>query len=496
MAETKGEHAMATGSRTQRSTGGRRRGATQQIRAWQDDPISGLDQIDRPIPDLRTGPLSLRIKGQAPPANVFDTGTKGFRYWTAAEALGRGIVFWGEVLPAGTTWQPGAPLQVGLDEGVDLNAYYSRAGLTFYHRDIQGQTFYSGESPDVLCHELGHGVLDAIRPELWDVMSGEAAAFHESFGDMSALLCAVQLQSVRQATLLGANGNVYRSSALSRVAEQLGWAIRQFRPDIPEADCLRNAVNSFFYEEPESLPTSAPASLLSSEPHSFARVFTGGFFEAFAKMLITLAEEPNEDHLLQVSKDAGRLLARAAADSPIVPDYYSQVAAHMISADADLFGGRYRDALASAFVRRGILSIDSVSATAGLPAAAASDTGARHAFAAAGMGAPAAEVSRIALSGERYGLGNKPLFCAAPIETRRYQVAAAAPDLGTVQPRSAQLVASSFVEELFRRGRVDITGQVDQRVGIVHPRAHTTHKLVEQAGTVTLVRERFDCGLA
>jgi hypothetical protein len=399
------------------------------------------------------------------------------------------------VLPAGTTWQPGAPLRVGLEEGVDLNAYYSGSGLTFYHRDIQGRTFYSGESPDVLRHELGHAVLDAIRPQLWNVMSGEAAGFHESFGDMSALLCAVQLPSVRQATLVEANGNIYRSSALSQVAEQLGWAIRQFRPDIPEADCLRNAVNSFFYQEPESLPTSAPASLLSSEPHSFARVFTGGFFEAFAKMLITVAAQPTEDDLAQVSKDAGRLLAKAAADSPIVPDYYSQVAAHMISADAELFGGRYRDALASAFVRRGILSIDSVSATAGLPAAAASDTQARRAFAAAAMGAPTAEVSRIALSGERYGLGTKPLFCAAPIETRRYQVAAAPPDLGTVQPRSAQRVASAFVEELFRRGRVDTAGQVDQRAGIVHPRAHTTHKLVEEAGTVTLVRERFDGGL-
>jgi hypothetical protein len=486
---------MGTRTRTRGGTRGRR-GAAQQIRAWQDDPISGLDQIDRPVPDLDSGPLSLRIKGQKPAPGVYDPGTKGFRYWTAAEALGRGTEFWGGVLPAGTTWQPGAPLRVGLDEGIDLNAYYSRQGLTFFRRDIDGQTFYSGESPDVLCHELGHGILDAIRPELWDVMSGEAAAFHESFGDMSALLCAVQLPSVRQATLLEANGNVYRSSPLSRVAEQLGWAIRQFRPDIPEADCLRNAVNSFFYQEPEGLPTNAPSSVLSSEPHSFARVFTGGFFEAFAKMLITLAADPSEDDLAQASKDAGRLLASAASNSPIVPDYYSQVAAHMISADAELFGGRYRNALVSAFLRRGILSIDSVSATAGLPAAAASDAGSRRAFAAVGTGSPAGEVARLALSGERYGLGSRPLFFAAPIETRRFQVAAAAPDLGAVQPRSAQRVANAFVEELFRRGRVDTAGQVDERAGVVHLRAHTTHKIVtDETGTMTLVRERFDCGL-
>ena len=36
-----------------------------------------------------------------------------------------------------------------------------------------------------------------------------------------------------------------------------------------------------------SIPTTAPAASLSSEPHSFSRVFTGAFFEGLAGMLAT-----------------------------------------------------------------------------------------------------------------------------------------------------------------------------------------------------------------
>jgi hypothetical protein len=98
-------------------------------------------------------------------------------------------------------WHGGAALRVGLDEGAQMNAYYDRKGLWFYHERVAGKTIYSGESPDIICHELGHAVLDAIRPELWDVMSVEVAALHESSGDLSAMLVALQLPSLATSIL-------------------------------------------------------------------------------------------------------------------------------------------------------------------------------------------------------------------------------------------------------------------------------------------------------
>ena len=175
----------------------------------------------------------------------------------------------------GIPWEVGTILPVDLDFGVDLNAFYDREGLKFFHGTAAGRTVFSGESPDVVCHELGHALLDSFKPQLFDAASIEVAAFHESFGDMSAILSALQLSSVREGVLAETGGVLRRSSRLSRLAEQLGWAIRQSVPSAVEPDCLRNAVNTFFYRDPDTLPTTAPATSLSSEPHSFSRVFTG-----------------------------------------------------------------------------------------------------------------------------------------------------------------------------------------------------------------------------
>ncbi len=175
-----------------------------------------------------------------------------------------------------------------------------------------------------MCHELGHAVLDSIKPQLWDAASMEIAGFHESAGDISALLCGLQLESVRHAVLQETHNIVYRASQLSRVAEQLGWAIRQSSPDAVEADCLRNAVNKFFYRDPLTLPTSAPASMLSSEPHSFSRVFTAAFFEGLAGMFATRPTK-DEANLLAVSQDAGKIFVSAVVAASVVPSFYSHV---------------------------------------------------------------------------------------------------------------------------------------------------------------------------
>jgi len=458
------------------------------IAAWEDDPKSGGEPIKRPTPRLSSAPLPTAIGGPAVPAHLYRVGTRQFRYWTAAEALRRGADFWGALLPPGASWQPGKTLRVTLDAGVDLNAYYDRRGLSFFHDAIGKTTVYSGESADVVCHELGHAVLDALRPELWDAMSVEIAAFHESFGDISALLAGLQLASLRHAVLDETGGRIGRSSRLSRLAEQLGWALRQIQAGAAEPDCLRNAANAFFYRAPETLPPSGPSSSLTAEPHSFSRVFTGGWFEALAGMLASRTSSPTGADLRKVSLDAGRLLVDAIPGAPVVTDYYSQVAAHLVESDAILFRGRYRDALKSAFVRRGILSLQAASA---VPVA-----GARRARRVAPTGSGAeASTRRISLSAAEFGLDGRALLVQAPGEERRFPVAAADLDLGARTAPTPEQSAWHFAEYLFRRGRVDLGphGQAERRVA--HPFARKTHELVLEAQDLALVRRTFDCGL-
>ncbi len=412
------------------------------ILAWEDDPKSGGKPIKRPVPRLGATPLALAITGPAVPAKRYRPGTREFRYWAAAEALRRGADFWGALLPRSTRWQPGRTLRVTLDAGIDLNAYYDRRGLSFFHDTVGRTTVYSGESPDVVCHELGHAVLDALRPELWDAMSVEVAAFHESFGDLSALLAGLQLPSLRRAVLSETGARIGRSSRLSRLAEQLGWALRQILPGSAEPDCLRNAVNPFFYRAPETLPPSGP-----------------------------------------------RLLVDAIPAAPIVADYGSQVAAHLIESDAELFRGRYRDALKSALVRRGILSLQTASIVTG-PGPGAKARRARRTAPAAGE----SHTRRLSLSADEFGFEGRALFVEAPGEARRFDVASAAEDLGSRTAPAPTLEARRFVEYLFRRGRVDLGAHGRAETRVVHPFARKTHELVPQAEDFALVRRTFDCG--
>src|SRR5437762_11317133 len=105
---------------------------------------------------------------------------------------------------------------------------------------------------------------------------------------MSAILSALQVTSLRGKVLDETGGRLNVNSRLSRLAEQLGWAIRQLSPTAVDGDCLRNAANRFFYVDPNALPPSAPSTELSSEVHSFSRIFTGAFLDALSRMLTTV----------------------------------------------------------------------------------------------------------------------------------------------------------------------------------------------------------------
>jgi hypothetical protein len=463
------------------------------IAAWEDDPFGSVLEPPPPAnvpvrtdePDLGAPSLRVAVSGDRPAPDVYAVGTPEFRYWTLADALVRGATYWSGRVPAGTTWQPdnGPTLVAVPDEGEDLNAFYDRNGLHFFHGTVRGTTVFSGESPDVVCHELGHAVLDAVKPHLFDVASTEVAAFHEAFGDCSAILADLQLRSLREAVLTETGGQVSAASRLSRLAETLGWAIRQLSPDAVARDCLRNAVNSFYYQDPTALPPRAPETALSSEPHSFSRVFTGGFFRVLGEVF-ALQADATEAGLATASEDAGLLLLEGVRRSPIVPAFMSQVAAHMVAADADLFGGRYRQAVLRGFVSAGVLSVPSAAQLAPDRQLAAA--------AALGQRDEEGEPARMVVPGSAFGLPDD-LVVRAASQPRRFSVAGGLPDRGDAPLAAPDQAGASFVEDLFRRGRVEVQAEDVGDVPLARPR-YSTHAVVRVDGTLELRRTRFDCG--
>jgi hypothetical protein len=282
--------------------------------------------------------------------------------------------------------------------------------------------------------------------------------------------------------------HVDRSSRLSRLAEQLGWAVRQNHPDEVDRDCLRNASNSFFYTDPVNLPPSAPASSLSSEPHSFSRVFTGSFLNVLAGMF-TAQPKHDQAALLDAAQDAATILVRGAAATPVVPSYYSQVAAHMLEVDAADFGGKYRDALKSGFVRHGILSLQAAT----VPPPPKSRAGAIAAFAFVAPGVENEPLARIALPAMHIGLKEELLVQAAS-HPKRFAVAGAAADVGGTAALGHDVAAVSFLEDLARRGHIDFNGHAVEGAAVLAPRALKTHQVVRERGQLVLVRRCYDCG--
>jgi hypothetical protein len=462
--------------------------AAAHVLGWEDDPGAPSKPnkaVERPVPDTTKAPLPSAIGGRKPKAGPYDPDTANFRYWVAADALRRVADFWGGIL-GNVKWHStvGARLKVTLDEGEDFNAYYDRAGLHFFHGALQdGDDVYSGNSPDVVCHEFGHALLDAVRPQLWDATNLEVPAFHESFGDMTSMLTELQLPSVRATLISSTGGRLARSSRLSRLAEQLGYAIREIAPDSVDRDCLRNAANSFFYRDPVSLPPRAPANELSSEPHSFSRVFTGAFLSGLAGMYSKSAK--GDAALQKVSADLGSLLIGAVKATPVVAAYYSQVAAHMIAlAQKDFPDAGYADALRAGFVDHGVLSLQHTTITL-------SDAGRALGIVADGR----RELEPMALSGTPYGL-NSDLVVHVGSGPKRFAVASAAPDLGAVPGTSHDRAAAAYLEDLFRRGHVRVaeaarTGREIQRARRIH-----THEVVQEREALVLRRRVFDCGFS
>ncbi len=195
------------------------------------------------------------------------------------------------------------------DDGVDLNAFYDGQSLSFCHVQTGAKKTFSGASTDVLAHETGHALLDAIRPDLWDTNFLEVGACHEAVGDCMALLTALSDSATRMA-MLAASPDLGSSNFLEATAEDLSDGVRrELGPNHPAAQ-PRHALNSFRWQLPTTLPPSGPPQVLSSEVHSFGRVFSGCFYDTIRNIFASSANK-TEATLSAVAQTAGKLLIAA-----------------------------------------------------------------------------------------------------------------------------------------------------------------------------------------
>lgn len=287
------------------------------------------------------------------PEGLANPGSPQFLYWQVREAALLALRAWEASAGPHKAWQGGRKiLAVIQDAGQDLNAYYDRASLAFFHQTVANIPFFSGASTDVVAHEVGHGLLDSIRPDLWDVSYLEAGALHEAFGDCIAILTALNDRDTRNRLLAG-SVELRRRNFVETTAEDLSKGIGLLIPGHNAAE-PRHAFNAFKYQLPSSLPSDGGPGALINEVHSFGMIFSACFWDLIAN-LFDASRQRNEASLLVAAQLAGEILIAGVKSAVVTPRFFQSVGRAMTLADQSLHGGVHHAAIRDAFGRHNIL---------------------------------------------------------------------------------------------------------------------------------------------
>jgi hypothetical protein len=179
--------------------------------------------------------------------------------------------------------------------------------------------------------------------------------------------------------------------------------------------------------------------------------------------------------------DGARLLVAAVQAAPVVPDYFAQVAAHLLEADRTLFQGRYAEAVAFGFAAKGILSLPST-----ITATFATSPGPTVTAGATGLSGPDAELPTAAFTGADFGL-DRPVVLRIPGQPRRLAATAVAPDAGPLTAAPAEEVAAGFLRELLLRRKVRGPGDPED-LDLNAPGPLKTHALVDEGDQLSVTR--------
>jgi hypothetical protein len=148
--------------------------------------------------------------------------------------------------------------------GYGENAYYDRASksLQFYWFGDADNRVFTCLSSDIVNHEFGHAVLDGLRPYFYESVGAQTAAFHEFFGDLTAILMAFRNSAFRRVVLKESNGDLAGAQLLAGLAQQFGNAT-------VNAPYLRSGLNK------QTMKKLAG----NLEPHALSEVMTGAMFD-------------------------------------------------------------------------------------------------------------------------------------------------------------------------------------------------------------------------
>nr|MDJ0949184.1 hypothetical protein [Alphaproteobacteria bacterium] len=240
-------------------------------------------------------------------------------------------------------WGGNAPIDVFPRAGLDANAYYSRGqkSLRFFYFHPGGNEarplVYTCRSFDIVAHEVGHAVLDSLRPGYWGSWHPQTGGLHEAFGDITAILMMLAQMDQCEAIIAHSKGDLHAKTFFPAVAEQFGEALYGHRTG------LRNADNDLKLSD------------VSNQVHDVSQVFTGAFYDILADIFEDY-HRPEHFHqaetLFRVGKHMTALIILALLQGPEANATYRDIAEKMIEIEPE---DRWKEFIHNQFAHREVL---------------------------------------------------------------------------------------------------------------------------------------------
>lgn len=234
----------------------------------------------------------------------------------------------------------------------------------FYARQLEGVHFFdhestsTGNSGEVVSHEVGHAILDAIRPNYFNGMGSETGAFHEAFGDVMAFLMTLGDDQAVDKLVADTGGDLSsHRNFLSDMGEDFGNAL-----GLPPGG-IRNSFNKFTYKDPSTLPERGSETELGHEVHDFSRLWSGAFYDVLDGISDANREagmSPKEA-LKAAGEEGWKLLIGQMENSPSGSDTtFKKMAAALMDGDKQFNGGQRQKLIGDIMVRRELLTPEQV----------------------------------------------------------------------------------------------------------------------------------------
>lgn len=238
------------------------------------------------------------------------------------------------------------------------NANYDRStgSLNFFwfqtRKARKRRTIYTSASPDVVAHEAAHAVLDGIAPRLYDAITPQSLALHESIADLTAVFLSFQMNSMRIYILEKTKGELAEKSQFGWIAEQFGKATKK----VGMGHYLRS-----MYSQASLKPNSENLVDVTNH-HLLSVVFSASVYaamiEEFEKEKKRLATERKKSQfsmsglaLFTASTRVRRSLYRALDYLPTADIGFLDLASAMICADEIAFPEKKHDSFRAALIK-------------------------------------------------------------------------------------------------------------------------------------------------